>query len=563
MKPFTRREFIRNSIGVTAGVASITKAEDTLSFFGSATGNSGRKPNIILILADDMGFSDVGCFGSKVNTPNIDSLAADGLKFTEFYNCGRCCPTRASLMTGLYSHQSGFGLMTGDLHRPAYTGDLSDRCVTIAEAMRTGGYHTLMCGKWHLTPAELPSKHNWPLQRGFERFVGTIEGAGSYFDPVTLTRNNTPIRADKNFYYTDSIAENASSLIEEYGRKQDPFFLYAAFTAPHWPLQAHPDDIAKYEKHFADGWDAHREGRYDRMIELGIIDPKWKLSPRDPRVPPWPETLHREWEARRMAVYAAQIEALDRGIGQIRAKVKEAGIEDNTLILFLSDNGGNLEELTPSWRGYLFVPHETLDGKIVRLGNDPSVMPGAADTYQSYGRPWANVSNTPFRLYKHFANEGGISTPLIACWPGVTQKDTMTNQTGHVMDIMATCLDIAGLPYPKTYGGQEIIPLEGKSLLPIFQGKQREPHEAIFWEHEGNRAVRHGKWKLVSSFPNYWELHDMEADRTELNNLVAQYPEKVQEMDSMYRAWASRVGVARWPISGKKQDEDYLRHDRA
>jgi arylsulfatase len=301
------------------------------------------------------------------------------------------------------------------------------------------------------------------------------------------------------------------------------------------------------------------------MISMGLVDSKWSLTPRDPRVPPWSVAPYAEWEKQRMAVYAAQIDRMDQGIGSILAKVREMGIEEKTLILFLSDNGGNYEEL-PLGMHALFIPNETRDGRLVRAGNTPAVLPGADDTYESYGIPWGNVSNTPFKLYKHFAHEGGISTPLIAYWPAVIkQGNQLTHQIRHVFDVMATCLDAAAVTYPGTFQGREIIPLEGKSLLPLFQGQQSEGHEAIYWEHEGNSAVRQGKWKLVSRYPEYWELHDMEADRTEQHNLADAYPGRVREMAGLYDVWAKRVGVKPWPLPGMRPETggysapDYLK----
>jgi arylsulfatase A-like enzyme len=552
----TRRDFMRDGIVTTAGMIlpTLTSAQGVSAGSNRA---AGSRPNIVLILADDLGFSDLNCYGSEINTPSLNTLADGGLRFMQFYNSPRCCPSRASLMTGLYSHQVGFGLMADDYGRfqaPAYRGDLSDRCVTIAEALRLGGYHTLMCGKWHLTPPMLASQHNWPVQRGHERFFGTIAGACSYFDPATLSRDNTPIRAEGDFYYTDALTQNAIKYIDEYGRKKDPFFLYLAYTAPHWPLQALSDDIAKYKDRYHIGWDAVRSQRHSRQIEMGMIEEKWGISPRDPRVPPWGLARYKEWEARRMAVYAAQIDRMDQGIGKVVAKLQELGIEKNTLIMFMSDNGGNYEELggtTAIDRVPIFIPHETRDGRLVRVGNDPSLMPGPDDTYQSYGIPWGNVGNTPFRYYKHFAHEGGISTPFIAYWPATIRPSAkLTSQIAHEIDVMATCLDVAGIEYPKTYEGHDIIPLEGKSLLPIFEGKEREGHQAIFWEHEGNSAVRAGKWKLVSKYPDYWELHDMETDRTELHDLADRYPQRVSEMASMYAEWAKKVGAQPWPLPG-------------
>jgi arylsulfatase A-like enzyme len=562
----TRREFLGVAAGAAAGLA-------TSYALPQASGGKPR-PNIVVILADDMGFSDLGCYGSEIQTPNLDKLASGGMRFTQFYNSPRCCPSRAALLTGLYSHQSGFGLMADDYGKftaPAYRGDLGENCVTIAEALRLGGYHTAMCGKWHLTPPFPQSQHNWPLQRGFEAFYGTIGGACSYYDPATLLRDNQHIRASGDFYYTDAIAQNAVRYIDDYSPKDEPFFLYCAFTAPHWPLQASEEEIAKYADRYKAGWDAMRAERHERMIGAKIVDRKWPLSPRDPRVPPWTLADNKEWEQRRMAVYAAQVDRMDQGIGRICDKLKERGIFDNTLILFLSDNGGCYEELprpdSAIARVPIFTPHETLDGKLVQVGNDPSVMPGGADTYQSYGIPWANASNTPFRLYKHFAHEGGISTPLIAHWPAlIRQGGAVTSQIGHEIDVMATCLDVAGVDYPGSHRGHSITPLEGKSLVPILEGRQREGHSALFWEHEGNSAVRAGKWKLVARHSDYWELYDMEQDRTELRNLVDQYPERVKDMAEQYRVWAKRVGVAPWPLPGMAdnpvENPGYLRKNR-
>jgi arylsulfatase A-like enzyme len=555
MELTTRRDFMRESLAATTGLV-LPNLSSARGASGGSRQRADSRPNIVLILADDMGYSDLHCYGSEIHTPNLDSLAGRGLRFAQFYNNPRCCPSRASLMTGLYPHQVGFGLMASDYGRwpyPAYRSDLSDQCVTIAEALRLGGYRTAMCGKWHITPVTMQSKHNWPIQRGFEQYFGTIAGASSYFDPLTLTRDNAPVRTKENFYYTDAITQNAVQYIDEYGRRAEPFFIYVAYTAPHWPLQALAEDIAKYEKKYRIGWDAVRSGRVRRQVAMGLIEAKWGLSSRNPRVPPWAVAPYKQWEARRMAVYAAQIDRMDQGVGKIMAKLSELGIEDNTLTMFLSDNGGNYEEMgKPNTTDAVGIasPHETLGGKLVRVGNDPSILPGSDDTYQSYGYPWGNVSNTPFRLYKHYCHEGGISTPFIVHWPAVIQPgNSLTPQIGHEMDVMATCLDVAGVNYPKNYHGREIIPLAGKSLLPIFQGKQREGY-TIFWEHEGNSAVRMGKWKLVSKYPDYWALYDMEADRTELHDLADEHPELVKEMNSMYTAWAKRVGVRPWPLPG-------------
>jgi arylsulfatase len=494
---------------------------------GGEAAAGGRRPNIVLIMADDMGFSDLGCYGSEIATPTLDRLAKGGVRFTQFYNCARCCPTRASLLTGLHPHQAGIGHMVQDRGIPSYQGYLNEHCVTIAEVLRQAGYRTCMSGKWHVGE----QRPHWPLDRGFEKYYGLISGGCNYFELSPgrmMARDNTPIRPEEeSFYLTDAFSDNAVRFIGECARDKSPFFLYVAYTAPHWPLHALPEDIAKYKGTYAAGWDALREKRHGRMIEMGIVDGRWRRSPRDPRAPAWSDAENKEWEDMRMAVYAAQIDRMDHGIGKILAKIREVGAEENTLVMFLSDNGGCAENLQ---------------------GNDPRVMPGPKETFMSYGLPWANASNTPLRRYKHWVHEGGIATPLIAYWPAAIEGDRITHEVGHVIDIMATCLDVAGAKYPKTRNGSEIIPLEGKSLLPIFQGKGRAGHEAIFWEHEGNKAVRQGKWKLVSQHPQGWELYDLEADRTELKDLAEKRPEKVKELASLHDEWAKRCGVMPWPL---------------
>ncbi len=486
---------------------------------------AAKRPNIIVILADDMGFSDIGCFGSEIETPNLDMLAAGGMRLTNFYNTARCCPTRASLLTGLYSHQAGVGHMIQDRGTPAYQGYLNDRCVTIAEAIRQGGYRAGMAGKWHVGE----QRPHWPTDRGFERYFGLISGAANYFHPepgTHLALNDQEYKPGDGFYMTDAFTDNAVAQIDEFGRGKNPYFLYLAFTAPHWPLHARPEDIAKYEGKYMDGWDELRKRRHARQIKLGIVDAKWPLTPRDSPSPAWDTMEDKPALDRKMAVYAAQIDRLDQSVGRVLAKVKELGQEENTLILFLADNGGCAEEVN---RG------------------KPSVPAGGVDSYMSYGLPWANASNTPFRLYKHWVHEGGISSPFIAYWPAVIKrKNAISHQPAHLVDLMATCLDVAGVAYPKTFKGKDLTPLEGVSLLPIFEGKQRKGHKAIYWEHEGNRAVREGKWKLVSRFPEQWELYDLEADRTELNDLASAQPVRVRRMAALYETWATRVGVLPW-----------------
>jgi arylsulfatase A-like enzyme len=505
------------------------------------------QPDVVLIMADDMGFSDLGCYGSEIWTPNVDGLAKGGLRFTQFYNTARCCPTRAALLTGLYPHQAGVGHMMDDWQKPGYRGNLNQECVTIAEVLATAGYQTFLCGKWHVSRHTDPAgpKFNWPLQRGFQRFFGTIHGGGSYFDPVTLCRDNEFVGPTGDFYYTESISEHAAEYIQYAARSRQPFFLYVAYTAPHWPLHARDTDVARYRGRYTMGWDELRIRRHKEMIRQGIVDAKWPLTPRDPRVLPWTEVAYKPWHQRRMEVYAAQIDNMDRGVGRILEKLEQVGRRDNTLVFFLADNGGCAEEILSNWQG-LHIPEKTRDGRGVMVGNTPSVMPGPEETYQSYGVPWANVSNTPFRLYKHWVHEGGIATPLVVSWPAVIrQGGRLVHEPGHVVDLMATCLDAAHVSYPTIFAGRDVLPTAGESLLPLLAGgtRQRGP---IFWEHEGNRAVRDGKWKLVWRHPGPWELYDIEADRTEMNDLAGQFPAIVGHMAKMYEDWAARSNVLPW-----------------
>jgi len=516
-----------------------------------------KRPNFVLILNDDMGYSDIGCYGGEVQTPTLDALASGGLRYTQFYNTARCCPSRASLLTGLHPHQADVGEMVHDDEIDGYRGDLNPNTVTIAEALKRGGYSTYMSGKWHVTGHIEPDgpKHSWPNQRGFDDYYGIITGAASYYQPRTLTRNNESTEPEGDDYFlTDAISDEAVRQIREHAdQKEDaPFFQYVAYTAPHWPLHAHEEDIAKYKGRFDAGWDRLREERIARMVDMGIIHPNWKLSERDPGVPPWEEVEHKEWQARRMEVYAAQIDRMDQGIGRIVEELKATGQFENTVIVFLADNGGCAEELgggSESWVRRLVENHpwvgttKTRDGRDVRFGNTPDIVPGGEDTYASYGVPWANVSDTPFRFYKHWIHEGGISTPFIVHWPdGIEAKNELRHDPAQLPDVMATFLDIAGVDYPKTHEGKDIKPLEGFSMVPTFTG---EPHsrEVLFWEHHGNRGARRGRWKLVAQKNREWELYDMVEDRSELNDLASAHAEIVEDLKALYFEWAKRCNV--------------------
>ena len=568
---YTRRDFLK-TIGL--GATSLVLPGCTVASERFSGKRPADRPNIILIMVDDMGYSDIGCYGGEISTPSLDRLAAGGLRFTQFYNTARCCPTRASLMTGLYPHQAGVGHMMSDRGLDGYRGDLNNRCVTIAEVLKQAGYATYMSGKWHVTKHRGPDgpKYNWPRQRGFDRFFGTIHGAGSFYDPCSLTRDNTQIPpGSDDFYYTNAISDNAVKFVREHAarvpakRGPNPFFMYVAYTAPHWPMHALPEDIAKYKGRYARGWDALRVQRHRRMIEMGIVQSKWKLTDRDSRVPPWEQAENKQWHQRRMEVYAAMVDCLDQGIGRIVSELRKADDFENTLIFFLADNGGCAEEygsrgpikpdpskeipLKPMDKNALqqdMQPKVTRDGRPVRTGE--GVMPGPADTYIAYGRPWANASDTPFRLYKHWVHEGGIATPLIVHWPRrIKARSELRHQPGHLIDIMATCIDVAGTEYPSSYNGHKIVPLEGKSIVPAFADKPIK-REAIYWEHEGNRAIRVGKWKLVAKGKKGpWELYDLDADRTETNNLAAVHPDRVKQMTAMWQRWAERANVLPWP----------------
>lgn len=557
-----RRDFLKKlsygTLGLISGAAGI--------FPGCRTETCGNPPNILLIMADDMGYSDIGCYGGEIRTPHLDRLAESGVRFTRFYNTARCCPTRASLLTGLYPHQAGVGHMMADRGLPGYKGDLQANSITIAEGLKQAGYAAYMSGKWHVTRFidENGPKHNWPLQRGFDRFFGTVEGSGSFFDPVTLTLDNAFIDLPQQpFYYTDAVSDYAVKFMQEHRQKQPqkPFFLYVAYTSPHWPLHALEKDIARYKGRYDAGWDALRVERYERMQEMGLLRPDWPLTERDSRVPLWDESEDKEWQARRMEVYAAQVDRMDQGIGRILAQLKQSGEMDNTLIFFLADNGGCAEEITDSWLNWLYneskiCPQTTRNGRPVRAGNDPSVMPGPPDTFQSYGIPWANVSNTPFRLYKHWNHEGGVATPLIMHWPnGIKAGGELYDEPGHLIDIMATCIDVSGAVYPSEMQGHKITPMEGQSLMPAVKN-QSSGRRALYFEHEGNRAVIEGKWKLVAAGPDGpWELYDVNKDRTETRNLTSEHHEQVKRLSKMWTNWARRANVLPWPWDKEGADE--------
>ncbi len=509
--------------------------------------HAAEKPNIIVILVDDMGFSDLGCYGSEIPTPNLDALAANGLRFTQFYNTGRCCPTRASLLTGLYPHQAGVGHMTDNKGVPGYAGRLNDSCVTLAEVLKPAGYFTAMTGKWHVG-------QNYgvtPWGRGFDRSLNAAAG-GFYLPEADKAKlflngeeiaNNDP-RLPQNWYSTDLWTTFGLKFIDEALAEKKPFYLHLCHNAPHFPLQAPAEAIAKFRGQYKIGWGAVRDRRYAKMIELGIIDAKWAKSPRPPAVMPWADVPPEEQDRldHLLAVYAAAVHRMDKAVGDLVAGLKQRGVFDNTLILFMSDNGGNAEA-----------------GPNGKTNGDPT----KADSDWFCGESWAFPQNTPFRLFKHYNHEGGIATPLIAHWPqGMKTIEPSDKQTGklihtpgHLIDIMATCVDVSGAAYPKEFKGQPIQPMEGTSLKPLLVSPSESlpvslSSRSLYWEHEGNAAIRVGDIKLVrKGRDGAWELYDLKADRTELHDLASSQPEKAKELATQWEAWAERAHVKPYPAN--------------
>lgn len=528
------------------------------------------KPNIILILADDMGFSDIGCFGSEIRTPNIDRMAANGAALSAMYNCARCCPTRASLLTGLYPHKAGIGHMGANLGPPTYQGYLRQDAATIAECLRPAAYKTLMSGKWHVGGDYHPhNAANWrvgdpthptPRQRGFDEFYGMIDGAGSFFSPHHVMRNDTRIEVTgDDFHFTDTITDAACDMIR---RTDDPFFLYLAYTAPHWPLHAHAEDIAHYDGAYDKGWDAIRTARHEELNGKRLLRQPWDISPRDPDAPPFASVAHKDWEAARMATYAAMVEQMDRGIGKVMETLEAKGELDNTLILFLSDNGGCAELMEEDgWAR--FYPLDNHDGSTVQPGNRTDLAPGGRETFMSYDLPWANVSNAPFRSFKHWVHEGGISTPLIAHWPDRIKGAVKGHEPCHVVDILPTILAATGARQPSEVSGCQTQPLDGEDLTPLLTGGTWARDQPILWEHEGNAAIRTGEWKLVRRHSAPWELYQMDEDRTELHDLAPREPDRVAALARDYQAWADSIGVQDWtPLSAELRRQWGMEGDR-
>jgi len=551
-----RSRRVRLSVLVAAGAAVGLVALGTVSL-GTVSLGAQRatpaaqidaRPNIIVILVDDMGWSDIGSYGSEIPTPNLDALAARGARFTQFYSTPRCSPTRASLLTGVYPHQAGMGHLEDVVRRGSTgtTGRLNTRSVTIAEVLRDAGYFTAMSGKWHLGQ----DNGSPPWQRGFDRVLSMRQG-GMYFPNQnfqgggdTLTRrareplnvDGTPMPRDsamfgENWYATYLFTDFGLKFIDEARKANKPFFLYLPYNAPHFPLMAPAELIAKYRGKYKAGWDRLRDERYRRQIKMGVIDARWPLSPREAESPAW-ESLSDEAKDRfdhLMAVYAAMVEAIDASVGTLVKGLQARGALDNTMILFLSDNGANAES----------GPDGRFDGE----------GPGGPNSNLYLGMNWATLSSTPFRRFKHFTHEGGIAAPLIVHWPrgiSANRRNALVSQPAHLIDVMPTVLDVTGVAYPKEYKGQAIQPMEGISLRPALAGRAATRTQPLFWEHEGNRAVRSGNWKLVSTYANEWELYDMAADRVERNDLATSRPDVVKTLAAEWDAWAKRANVDPW-----------------
>ncbi|WP_206108115.1 arylsulfatase [Paludisphaera soli] len=519
----------------------------------------GRRPNIVVVMLDDLGFSDLGCYGGEIQTPNIDGLAADGLRFTRFYNASRCCPTRASLLTGLYPHQVGLAQNGRDLGRDG---------ATIAELLREHGYQTAMAGKWHLSETSpidgkpdglrqlawldhqadfdrpFADVRSYPINRGFDRHYGPIWGVVDYFDPFSLVEGTEPVReVPDDFYLTDAITAKSVDYIHTMSREDRPFFLYVAHCAPHWPLHARPEDVARYRDTYRDGWHALRASRYRRQVAMGLIDPVTHPLPElDGRGPDWDALDHagREHQAALMAVHAAMVDRVDQGVGAILQALRETGREQDTIILVLADNGASPERYLE--RGFDRASR-TREGKPIRY--EAPFQPGSEETWGYIGSWWANAANTPFRYWKAESFDGGCHTPLIVRWPKGLQaaRGATADRLGHVIDVMPTCLELAGVDYPARYDGRVLKPLEGESLTPTLAGRPRQDRRTLYFEHEGGRAVIEDGWKAVAQARGYWQLYHVAEDAAETRDRAADEPERLAELTAAWRSWASRVGA--------------------
>jgi arylsulfatase A-like enzyme len=533
---------------------AVLSRREFLALSASAAGlapSRRRRPNVLLIVADDLGYSDLGCYGGEIDTPNLDGLAANGLRFTQFYSTARCCPSRASILTGQYPHKVGVGHMVTDLGHPGYRGRLSDDAVTIAEVLQAAGYRTFMSGKWHVGTPD-------PTRHGFEQYFGTLISAQSFWDSRQYLRLPPGGRAcsypPNTFYGTDALTDHALDFLDDARSTADrPWFLYLAYHAPHFPLQARREDIAKYQNRYATGWDQLRQDRLSRMKRLRLVGRDTRLSPRS-KYTSHGETVNAEnpaWEslpedrradlAMRMAIYAAMIDRMDQNIGRVTADLRAKGEWDDTLILFLSDNGACAE-----WDPFGFDVSSGPDN-VLHRGEDLARM-GGPGTYHSVGSAWANASNTPWRMYKHYSHEGGISTPCIVHWPAGCRRNAMDHTPAHLIDLMPTLVAATGSPYPERLDTRNILPMAGASLMPAMRG-ERMPERTLYFEHEGTRAVREGRYKLTALRDGPWQLYDMQRDRTEMQDLAAKQPERVESLARKWEVWAADNQVTPLPVN--------------
>lgn len=508
------------------------------------------RPNILLIVADDLGFSDLGCYGGEIATPSLDRLAGSGVRLVQFYNVGRCCPSRASLLTGQYPHRVGLGHMTRDLGQPGYRGRLSEDAVTIAQVLLTAGYRSFLAGKWHLGTPD-------PTQHGFEEFYGTLASAKTFWDPAHYLRlpegRSARQYTAEEFYGTDAVTDHALDFLELARQTPErPWFLYLAYNAPHFPLQAPKETIARYAQRYRRGWDALRADRLGRMKQLGIVSPETQLTPRslyfdwgasNPQINPAWDELSDERQAdlaRRMAIYAAMVDRMDQNIARVIANLERHGEADETLIVFTSDNGACAE-----WDAHGF-DIKSGPQNIMHRGAELERM-GSAGTFHSIGSGWANASNTPWRLYKHYSHEGGIASPCIVSWPaGLDRRGVINRTPAHIVDLLPTFLEAAGLEYPARLAGKKTLELPGRSLLALLRG-QPTTERPLFFEHEGHRAVRHARWKLVALRGQPWELYEMIGDRTEMHDLAAEHPDVVDRLTIAWEEWAADQNVTPLP----------------
>lgn len=512
-----------------------------------------KAPNVILILADDLGFSDLGCYGGEIRTPNLNGLSQQGVRLTQFYNTARCSPSRASLLTGLHPHQTGIGILTNDDGPEGYPGTIHDQTKTLAELLKSQGYQTGMFGKWHLSHSTMTPHSSWPANRGFDVHYGTIGGSGSYYAP-NIVENHTTVDREtlpEDFYYTDEISKRATEYVSHVD-ESEPFFMYVAYTAPHWPLHAPEEVIRSYDGIYDKGWDELRKRRLDRMKKLGIVSEDTELSDRARESSAWDAAEDKEWEARRMQVFAAQVEIMDRGIGQVLQTLEDRGLDDNTLVIFLSDNGASAENLPQiELAEYVkdtehIVPHGR-EGSPMRVGNSPDIIPGPSDTFASYGPSWANLSTTPFRRFKKWVHQGGIAAPFIVRWPNGELDEASINKTPHqLVDVVPTLLEACDAEHATE---QLAYPLEGESMLSELKGTHGQSGRFLYWEHVGNAGIRRDNLKLVKEREQEWELYDLQQDPSELYNIADKHPEIVAEFSSEYQRWADRVGVLPWSVT--------------